>query len=123
MPKTKLLTWAGANNPLWLIKNGELIEVKPDKQPIARNDNRHSFKHHEFQLESGDKIYIFSDGFADQFGGENQKKITKKRFRELILSIQNLSMREQEAALEKYIADYRKDIEQTDDILVMGVRI
>ncbi len=121
--KTKLLTWAGANNPLWLIKNGELIEVKPDKQPIARNDNRHSFSHHEFRLESGDKIYIFSDGFADQFGGENQKKITKKRFRELILSIQNLSMREQEAALEKYIADYRKDIEQTDDILVMGVRI
>ncbi len=122
-PKTKLLTWAGANNPLWLIKNDELIEVKPNKQPIARSDNRDSFTFHKFSLNIGDKLYIFSDGFADQFGGENQKKLTKKRFRELILSVKDLSMPEQETALDKFIIEYRKDLEQTDDILVIGIRI
>ncbi len=121
--KTKVLTWAGANNPLWLIKNGTLIEVKPDKRPIARSDISHSFNCHEFSLQAGDKIYIFSDGYVDQFGGENNKKLTKKRFRELILSIQNLSMSNQKAALDKFITDYRKDIEQTDDILIMGIMI
>jgi ligand-binding sensor domain-containing protein/serine phosphatase RsbU (regulator of sigma subunit) len=134
--KTKVLTWAGANNPLWLIKNGKLIEIKPNKLPIARNDIGHSFNSHEFTLETGDKIYIFSDGYSDQFGvptlpdgsedktvGDDGKKLTKKRFRELILSIHHLSMDDQKTALDTYITDYRRDIEQTDDILVMGVLI
>jgi serine phosphatase RsbU (regulator of sigma subunit) len=130
------LQWAGANNPLWIVKkidsndnyplstiNYQLIETKADKQPIGKYEDNHPFTNHTFELNKGDSIYIFSDGFADQFGGELSKKLTKKRFKDLILSIQNLSMEEQGKALENFIIDYRKDIEQIDDILVMGVKI
>lgn len=122
--RTKILEWAGANNPLWLIQNGELTEIKPDKQHIGKDENRHPFTNHTFSINTGDSIYLFTDGFADQFGGEpKQKKLTKKRFRELIMSVQNKTMQEQGIALEKFITEYRKEVEQIDDILVMGVKI
>lgn len=122
--KTKQLEWAGANNPLWLLQNGELIETKADKQPIGMNDNFKPFTNHQFTLNIGDVIYLFTDGYADQFGGEaGKKKLTKKRFKEQVLSIQNLSMQEQGITLDKFIVDYRKEIEQIDDILVMGVKV
>lgn len=122
--KTKTLAWAGANNPLWLIKNGEFVETKADKQSIGMDENNHPFTNHQFTLNNGDSIYIFSDGFADQFGGQNGEiKLTKKGFKNLILSIQNTSMPEQGKALERFILDYRSEGEQTDDILVMGVMV
>lgn len=122
--KTKTLEWSGANNPLWLIQNGILIETKADKQPIGMDENNHPFTNHQFTLQAGDSIYIFSDGYADQFGGERgETKLSRKRFKELILSIQNTDMPEQGNALEKFILDYRKDVEQIDDILVMGIRV
>jgi serine phosphatase RsbU (regulator of sigma subunit) len=122
--KTKELEWAGANNPLWLIRNGTFLEIKGDKQSIGVNENTRPFTSHKLGLDSGDSIYIFSDGYADQFGGENgESKLTKRRFKELILSIQHSSMKEQEKILEKYTFDYRGKEEQTDDILVMGVKV
>ncbi len=122
--KTKTIQWAGANNPLWLLQNGELIETKADKQPIGMNENSKPFINHTFTLNSGDTIYLFTDGFADQFGGDTgQKKLTKRRFKELILSIQNKSLQEQGIALDKFITEYRKEVEQIDDILVMGVKV
>ncbi len=121
--KTKTLQWAGANNPLWLIKDGELIETKANKQSIGNSDDILPYTNHEFPLKSGENIYIFSDGFADQFGGEADKKFTKRRFKELLLSLQNLTLQEQGVALKKFIIDYRKETEQTDDILVMGVKV
>ena len=122
--KTKKLEWAGANNPLWLIQNGELIETKADKQPIGKNDNVKLFTNHSYTLNNGDAMYIFSDGFADQFGGETgQKKLTRKRFKELILGIQEKSMEDQCNILDNFIVNYRNQIEQIDDILVMGVKI
>ena len=121
--KTKELQWAGANNPLWLINNGILTETKANKQAIENSEDRKPYTNHQFTLQTGDMIYIFSDGFADQFGGEGEKKLTKKRLRELLLSIQNQTMQEQGTTLDKYITEYRKEIEQTDDILVMGVKI
>lgn len=121
--KTKKLEWAGANNPLWLIQNGELIETKADKQPIGKNDNVKLFTNHSYTLNNGDAIYIFSDGFADQFGGETgQKKLTRKRFKELVLSIQEKPMQEQGIILDNFIINYRNQFEQIDDILVMGVK-
>ena len=141
------LEYAGANNPLWIVKridNGELTidnkdsaknyplsivnyqlsETKADKQPIGMNEDNHPFTNHTFELNSGDTIYLFTDGFADQFGGDTgEKKLTRKKFKELILSIQHLSMTEQGLALDKFITDYRKEVEQIDDILVMGVRV
>ena len=122
--KTKKLEWAGANNPLWLLQNGELIETKADKQPIGMNEDHKPFTNHTFTLNNGDCIYLFTDGFADQFGGEKGgKKLTRKHFKELILSVQDKSLREQGVALDKFIVDYGKEIEQTDDILVMGVKV
>ena len=118
------LEWAGANNPLWLLQNGEIIETKANKQPIGMNENSKPFTNHTFILNEGDTIYLFTDGYADQFGGAPvQKKLTKKRFKDLVLSIQDKSMQEQGIGLDKFIIEYRKEVEQIDDILVMGVRV
>jgi serine phosphatase RsbU (regulator of sigma subunit) len=122
--KTKSLDWAGANNPLWLIKNGEFIEIKGDKQCIGVNEHFHSFTNHHIELNSGDTIYIFSDGYADQFGGENgERKLTKRGFKDLLLSLQTISIQEQGKKLERFIIDHSGDEKQTDDILVMGVKV
>ena len=122
--KTKTIQWAGANNPLWLLQNGELIETKADKQPIGMNEDSKPFTNHTFNLNPTDTIYLFTDGFADQFGGDTgEKKLTKKRFKDLILSVQNKTLQEQGIALDKFITDYRKEVEQIDDILVMGVKV
>ena len=116
--------WAGANNALWLMQKGELQETKADKQPIGMYDNNKPFTNHHFTLTKGDVIYLFTDGYADQFGGETgQKKLTRKRFKDLLQTIQDQSMHQQEQYLDKFIVDYRKDLEQIDDILVMGVKL
>ncbi len=121
--KTKTLEWAGAKNPLWLIKNDEFIETKADKQSIGISEIVEPFTNHTFSLNERDNIYIFSDGFADQFGGDDKNKLNRKRFKELLLSLQLLPMQEQGIALENFFHDFRKDTEQTDDILVMGVKV
>lgn len=128
---TGKIEWAGANNPLWFVTKPnpetadyELTEVKADKQPIGINENNHPFTNHEFQLAANDTIYLFSDGYADQFGGETgRKKITRKRFKELILSVQQLSLEEQKLAIETFFFEHKKNIDQIDDILVIGVRV
>ncbi len=123
-PATYALQWAGANNPLLLLQNGELKETKADKQPIGMNENSKPFTNHTFTVHAGETIYLFTDGFSDQFGGETgEKKLTKKRFKDLILSIRDKTMHEQGIALDTFITGYRKDVEQIDDILVMGVRL
>jgi serine phosphatase RsbU (regulator of sigma subunit) len=74
-------------------------------------------------MESDTSIYLFSDGFADQFGGQPERKLTKNRFKELLLSIQQLTIQQQALELDKFITNYKKEIEQTDDILVIGVKV
>jgi serine phosphatase RsbU (regulator of sigma subunit) len=73
------LQYAGANNPLWIVRNGGLLEYKADKQPIGRYENRKPFTNHEIELQKGDAIYLFSDGYHDQFGGEKGKKLSKNK--------------------------------------------
>ncbi len=127
--ETKELQWAGANNPLWIVRNTqqsnfELIETKADKQPIGMNEDSKPFTNHTLILTSGDTIYLFTDGFADQFGGDTgDKKLTRKRFKELLLSIQNYDMQQQGEELKKFLENYRRTVEQIDDILVIGVRV
>ena len=122
--KTKELQWAGANNPLWILHNGELKETKADKQPIGMNEDSKPFTNHTFTSNNGDTIYLFTDGFADQFGGDTgEKKLTRKRFKELLLDIKEKSMQDQCIALDRFIIEYRKQVEQIDDILVMGVKV
>jgi len=124
-PKNKKLQYAGANNPLWIIRNNELIQVKADKQPIGTyiGDGLKPFVNHEIELQKGDLIYIFSDGYADQFGGPQGKKFKYKSFQKLLLDNCNLSMDQQCSILDNSIEEWRGDLEQVDDILVIGIRI
>ena len=82
-----------------------------------------SFTNHEIKLTKGDTIYLFSDGFVDQFGGPNGKKFKSKQFKQLLIDIQEKNMTEQKAILDKTIESWKGDLEQVDDILVMGIRI
>jgi serine phosphatase RsbU (regulator of sigma subunit) len=121
--KTKSLEWAGANNSLLLIADGQLTETKADKQCIGYNDSVKPFTNHQFNLQSDTNIYLFTDGFADQFGGQRERKLTKSKFKELLFSIQHLPIQQQAIELDEFITNFKKETEQTDDILVIGVRV
>ncbi len=116
------LQYAGAHNPLWIIRNGEIIETKANKQPIGQFDNPEPYTTHSFNLEQGDSLYIFSDGYIDQFGGEKGKKFKAKAFRKLLLSIQDKSMEEQKTVIDESFETWRGNLEQIDDVCVIGVR-
>ena len=118
-----ILQYAGAHNPLWLIRNGELIETKANKQPIGKFDNLLPYKTHSFELEKGDTFYIFSDGYSDQFGGEKGKKYKSGNFKKFLLSIQEYSMEKQHNLLDEEFEKWRGKIEQIDDVCVVGVRV
>jgi serine phosphatase RsbU (regulator of sigma subunit)/TPR repeat protein len=117
------LKYAGAHNPLWIIRNGEIIEIKANKQPIGQFDHPEPYTTHTFDLESGDSIYIFSDGYVDQFGGEKGKKFKSKAFRELLLSIQDKSMEAQKITIDEAFEIWKGSLEQIDDVCIIGVRI
>ncbi|MDG2227478.1 MAG: SpoIIE family protein phosphatase, partial [Flavobacteriales bacterium] len=117
------LQYAGAYNPLWIIRNGEIIETKANKQPIGQFDNPEPYTTHSFDLEKGDTIYIFSDGYVDQFGGEKEKKFKAKAFRQLLLSIQDKSIEEQKTTINEAFENWKGDLEQIDDVCVIGVRV
>jgi serine phosphatase RsbU (regulator of sigma subunit)/Tfp pilus assembly protein PilF len=116
------LQYAGAHNPLWVIRNGEIIEIKANKQPIGKFDNPEPYTTRLLELEKGDSIYIFSDGYVDQFGGEKGKKFKSNAFRELLLSVQDESMEEQKSILDVTFENWRGDLEQIDDVCVIGVK-
>ncbi|CAG5079222.1 tetratricopeptide repeat protein [Parvicella tangerina] len=119
------LYWAGANNPLWIIRNGEdaITEVKANKQPVGLYADPKPFDTHEFELNKGDTIYIFSDGFQDQFGGEKGKKLKTGNFKKLLISNNSLSMDEVKGKLEDFFFEWKGEFEQVDDVCVIGVRI
>jgi len=119
----KKVKYAGANNPLWLIRNGEIIELKGDKQPIGKYDHQEPFTTYDMDLLEGDSIYIFSDGYSDQFGGEKGKKLKTVNFKRLLLSMQSEPMEKQGDMLDKAFEEWRGDLEQIDDVCVIGVRI
>ena len=117
------LEYAGANNPLLIIRKGEVIETKPNKQPIGKFDNPLPYTTHTFDLEKGDTIYIFSDGYIDQFGGEKGKKLKTKAFKSLLLSIQDKPMDQQRIILDESFENWKGSLEQIDDVCIVGVRI
>ncbi len=121
--QTNQLQWAGANNPLWIVREGVLLEFKADKQPVGKSDAIQPFKNHQINLKKGDCIYLFTDGYADQFGGEKNKKFSKKSFKELIVSISHMSLMEQQQALYKEHIQWRDVNEQVDDICIIGVKV
>ncbi len=117
------LKWAGANNPLWFIQQKELKEIKANKQPIGKTENPLPFTTHTVELEKGDSIFLFTDGFADQFGGEKGKKFKYKPMQELLLRISDLSSEKQKEELEVTFKNWRSSLEQVDDVCIIGVRL
>ncbi|MFC2104596.1 SpoIIE family protein phosphatase, partial [Bacteroidota bacterium] len=122
--KTKILQFSGAFNPLYFIRDNELNIIKGDNMPVGIHYKaENSFTNHEIQLKPNDIIYIFSDGYCDQLGGEKNKKFMSKRFRELLIENHKNSMFEQKKILNNTIEKWQDGCEQIDDILVIGVRM
>ena len=121
--KTNKLSFSGANNSLYIINEGKVKEIKADKQPIGRYVTSDPFTNHEIELVKGDAIYVFTDGYADQFGGPKGKKLKYEPFRDLLLSNQNKSMDDQKRLLDIAFENWRGELEQVDDVCVIGVKI
>jgi len=120
----KKLQFAGANNPLYIVRDSELIEIKGDKMPVGIDIKAgKSFTNHEFSLSKGDSLYMFTDGYPDQFGGPESKKFGYRQFKELILNNQDRIMFDQQQVLDKTFEEWKKDEDQIDDVLVMGIKI
>lgn len=119
------LKFSGANRPLWLLRNNEMLVYKPNKFPIGGLQVYHTeaFTQHEIDLIKGDAIYIFSDGFSDQFGGGKGKKLMTKKFKDELMQIQHLNMKEQENYLLGLFNKWKGNLEQVDDVLIIGIRI
>ena len=118
------LTFSGAKNPLYFIQNGELQIVKGSKYPVGSKQYGHEkqFDMHQFSIQPKDVVYIFSDGFQDQFGGKKHKKYLTKRFRQLLYSMHQLPTAEQQSMLNNELKSWKGTHEQTDDILVIGLK-
>ena len=135
------IQYSGANSPLWIVRENScripeskniltypypnhcLIEVLPNKQPIGKFRDRTAFINHEIDLYPGDQLYVFTDGFADQFGIEKGKKFKMHRFRNLLVNIHGLSPQVQKDSLYKTIQEWRGKEEQVDDMCVIGIKI
>ena len=118
------LYFSGANNPLYVIHEGEMKIFKGDRMPIGIHLNfNQPFTNHSLKVEKGDMLYLFSDGYADQFGGPRNKKFRYRQFQELLLSIYNLPLGEQKEKLYRTMIDWKGDNDQVDDILILGFRI
>ncbi|MDP3557570.1 MAG: SpoIIE family protein phosphatase [Bacteroidota bacterium] len=121
--KNKSINWSGANNPLWYIYNNELKEIKADKQPIGKTENPKPFITHQIEYKVDTIFYLFTDGFADQFGGPKGKKFKYKQFSDLLLSNINLSQKEQSESINEIFENWKGNLEQVDDVCVIGLKI
>lgn len=120
----KLIQWAGANNPIWIIRKeeSEIEEIKADKQPIGAHAVHNDFTNHIVNLNEGDTVYLFTDGFQDQFGGDKGKKFKTGNLKKLILSLQGKTMLEQQSVLDTTLETWSGEIEQVDDVCIIGFR-
>lgn len=123
--KTKTLEYAGAYNPLYLVRNGEITVYKANRFPIGMStmEGKRTFTNVEIDIQPGDMIYMSSDGYADQFGGPDESKYMSARFKKLLTDISGLPVGEQKSRLEAEILAWKGDLSQVDDILVIGSRI
>ncbi len=133
--KTNVIQFSGANNPIYILTNNKLknleplndfnnfYEIKANKMPIAIFDRMDAFTSHEVQLNKGDQIYLFSDGFSDQFGGDKGKKFKTKEFKRVLSENRDRPMKEQKEILNRIFESWKGDLEQLDDVVVLGVKI
>lgn len=115
--------WAGANNGLYVVNSGGVKEYKPNKQPIGYSSKVEPFTHHEIEIQKGDLLYLFSDGFPDQFGGEKGKKFKYSNFKALLLQLYSLEVEHQKNRLDETLVEWMGDFDQLDDICVIGVLV
>lgn len=142
MLKTHRVLYAGANNPLWVLRdisllteaqknerstmisgNHAIVQYKANKQPVGLYEGMSNFSQEEINLQEGDIIYVFTDGYADQFGGDKNKKLMYKPFKKLLLSIHKKDMKRQKVELQKFFTKWKGKNEQIDDVCVIGVRL
>jgi serine phosphatase RsbU (regulator of sigma subunit) len=123
--KTNELQYAGAFNSLYYISNGVFTEIKADKFPIGVNTDGKvdNYTNHTIQLQKGDSVYLYSDGYADQFGGPKGKKFKYNQLKELLMSISSLPVEEQRAAISRRFDEWKGNLEQVDDVVIIGVKI
>ncbi len=121
--KDKTLEFAGANNPLYYIRKGMLEHIRGDKMPVAIHVKMPPFRKHTVKLQKGDVFYMFSDGFADQFGGPEGRKFKYKPFKDLLLNIHTKPMEEQKKILDISFEEWKGNMEQIDDMVIFGFKI
>jgi len=118
------LQYAAANNSFCIVRKGELLLCRPDKMPVGKShDDAQLFTYNEISIEKGDMIYTFTDGYADQFGGPDGKKLKQKKLKNLLVTVSALNMSLQKESIRKFFLDWKGDLEQVDDVLVIGVRV
>jgi tetratricopeptide (TPR) repeat protein len=117
------IQWSGANNALWYIMQNEIREIPPDKQPIGIYDKSKPFTTHTLRVQKGDTLYLFTDGYADQFGGPNGKKFMAKQLSEKLNEIGDKTMEEQKKILEQIFMDWKGSLYQVDDVLIIGIKV
>ena len=116
------ISYAGAYNPLWIFRKQSLTieEIKADRQPVGKYQLEKNFTTHKRIINKGDKIYLFSDGYESQFGGEKGKKLKASNFKKYLNSLSNKSMDQQKILLEKFFKNWIGNLEQVDDLVIFG---
>lgn len=121
--KTNVLKYAGANNECIIIRNKEIIELKPDKQPIGYFSHATPFSQQEIELIKDDCVYQFTDGYVDQFGGDKGKKLKSRPFKEFLVEISHLPMQKQHQLIQEKFESWKENYDQVDDVCVFGIKI
>ncbi len=121
--KTKKVCWSGANNPLWYFKNGEHAEITAHKQPIGKTDDPTNFPTHTIELNKGDELYLLTDGYADQFGGPKGKKFKYKQLLDILKDNMMRSPKDQKEVLQNEFEQWKGNLEQVDDVTIIGIRL
>ena len=121
--KNMKIQFSGANNPLIIIRNKEIIQIKGDRMPIGFHLIMDEFANHEIEIQEGDMLYSFSDGYQDQFGGENASKFMIKKLKNLMVEVSHLPLDEQKKIFDATITQWKGSHDQIDDILLIGVKI
>ena len=117
------MDWSGANSSIYIIENGAIRDIRPDKQPIGYHVSLKSFTNHSLTIDKGSRIYLFTDGYADQFGGPLGKKLKYKAFERILMSTSTLSMENQKNELTIAFDNWKGKNEQVDDVCIIGIEV